>query len=160
MDSARGRPKLVGNLFADAVEFPSMPDTVPLRRQRVDLASPPLWSEVDFAAGMMGFREDEATILLREQPAVVAAWRPIPDLTSVLSAEPALLYRCGDLAVPLTGPEWAALVGGDLTPAEIGKLVLVFGEAWEWGEHFYTPDSRSPRRPQNFRERLRSVTRS
>ena len=125
-----------------------------LRHQRVDLASPPLSVEIDHGGGMVAFAGDTQVAALRDTPPAAARWAPIPDLTSLLSAEPAVLYRCGDLAIPLTVAEYAALVGGELTAAEIGKLTLVFGPAWEWGETFYARDTLRPLRPNGFRERM------
>ena len=125
-----------------------------LRRQRVDLASPPLLVEIDHGAGMAAFAGDAQVAALRDTPATAARWAPIPDLTSLLSAEPAVLYRCGDLAIPLTVAEYAALVGGELTAAEIGKLTLVFGAAWEWGDAFYARETLRPLRPHGLRERM------
>ena len=127
-----------------------------LRRQRVDLASPPLLVEIDHGGGMASFAGDAQVAALRDTPATAARWAPIPDLTSLLSAAPAVLYRCGDLAIPLTVAEYAALVGGELTGAEIGKLTLVFGPAWEWGATFYERETLTPVRNDGLRERILS----
>ena len=124
------------------------------KAQRADLASPPHRIEIDHGHGMAAFAGAEIVAALQAQPAMVAGWPPIPDLTSILSAEPAVLYRCGDLAIPLTGSECGALLGGDLTPDEIARLELVFGPAWEWGETFYASNGRHPVQPQGLRTRI------
>jgi hypothetical protein len=119
--------------------------------------SPPSFIEVDHGTGMATFVGDERVRVLRDSPNEIARWAPIPDLTSILSADPCVLYRCGDLAIPLTIAEYAGLIGGDLTPAEIGKLTLVFGPAWEWGETFYATDSLQPLQAQGLRARIEAL---
>ena len=70
---------------------------------------------------------------------------------------PPSCIAAGDLAIPLTPAEYAALVGGDLQPAQIAKLRLVFGPAWEWSETFYAAETFAPRHPRALRQRVEAL---
>jgi hypothetical protein len=119
--------------------------------QRESVATKPVWIEIDHRAGFERFEPDSQIAAIRQDPLRVATWQPIPDLTSIISARPAIVYLCGELAIPLANDEYAALVGQELEPAEMMRLRKVFGPAYEWRDELYEKPSRRALQPLGLR---------
>jgi hypothetical protein len=73
----------------------------------------------------------------------------LPDRVSVISSQPAVLYRADDLAVPLAPEELLRPATRDLSSAEFFALRVQYGDAFEWHSNFY--DSTTGRALQPYR---------
>ena len=67
--------------------------------------------------------------------------RTIPDLHSILSGGPAVLFRADDLEIPLTPGELGRLAARTLTPAEYTALGTRFGMFFDIHEDCYDPET-------------------
>lgn len=63
--------------------------------------------------------------------------QPFPDLRSLISGKPALIYREHDLEIHLTPDEAFRLCDRSLRPSEYEALMRHFGIAYLWHEDFY-----------------------
>lgn len=70
--------------------------------------------------------------------------RPLVDVGSLLSGEPAVLYKTDELTIPLTVEELSRFIGHALLKDEYLKLRDHFGMFYEIHEDFYDPDTTEP----------------
>ncbi|MCE6958084.1 hypothetical protein LAZ40_03310 [Cereibacter sphaeroides] len=84
---------------------------------------------------------DPNGILLAMMRGENAHWAADPDRRSLLSGEPALLYRCIDCEIPLSPEELRRLVTLDLRPDEFRKLKQACGIFHEIHDDFYDPET-------------------
>lgn len=66
---------------------------------------------------------------------------PIDGTFSMLSGEPAVVYRTDELEIPLSVDELVRFMAHDLKPSEFRVLIEHFGEFHEIHDDFYDPDT-------------------
>jgi hypothetical protein len=129
-----------------------MPENTPRNRQATKLGM--LRIEVEHAGGVETLDPNREIMAILQRPDEVTSWGPVPGRTSVLSGEPAILYRADDLEVPLTVPEYVRLVGRELRPEEFRALLREYGDAFEWHDDFYDPETGEACQPKGLASRL------
>jgi hypothetical protein len=113
--------------------------------------------QVEHAGGVENFDPNGQIMQVIQHPDVIASWCPVEGATSILSGEPAIIYRADDMEVPLTVDEYLGLVGRELRPEEVLKLIDHFGMAHEWHEDFYGPETGEAFQPKPLREQFRAA---
>lgn len=124
-------------------------DTTPRNRleQELDI----LRIEVEHAGGLLVLDPNKSIMLAVGSPQEVLTLGPLPDKKSVISAEPAVIYRAGNVEVPLDPAELLRLMTTSLQPDEFFRLMEVYGSAFEWHDDFYdfeTGEALQPRLPR------------
>lgn len=66
---------------------------------------------------------------------------PVPGLQSVISGEPALLYRTNEAQIPLTAAEIRRMGRRALSPQEFFAICDAVGAIWELHDDFYDPET-------------------
>jgi hypothetical protein len=66
---------------------------------------------------------------------------PIDGVFSMLSGEPAVIYRTDEMEIPLSVDELVRFMAHDLKPSEFRVLIEHFGEFHEIHDDFYDPDT-------------------
>jgi hypothetical protein len=110
--------------------------------------------ELEHKNGVEVFDPNQQIARILENPEAVGQWQPVPGARSVISGKPAVLYRTGDLEVPLTVDEYVALVGRELEPEEFFKLLEHYGMEFDWHEDFYATDTGDAMQPKDLRGRM------
>lgn len=67
--------------------------------------------------------------------------KPLYGQESVISGEPAVVYRADDLVIPLTPTELLRFMAHSLRPDEFFKLRERYGDFFEIHDDFYDPDT-------------------
>jgi hypothetical protein len=67
------------------------------------------------------------------------ALKPMPDAVSVISGEPAVVYKAEDYAIPMTVAELLRFIRHDLRPDEFKVLLAKYGPIHEIHDDFYDP---------------------
>lgn len=67
--------------------------------------------------------------------------KPIEGAKSIISGQPAVIYRADDYEIPLTPDELFRFVKHDLEPKEFFKIRDHFGDLHEIHDDFYDPDT-------------------
>jgi hypothetical protein len=65
--------------------------------------------------------------------------KPLPDTTSVISGEPAVVYRADGNTIPMTVEELLRFIRHDLRPEEFRVLFAKYGGIHEIHDDFYDP---------------------
>ena len=78
--------------------------------------------------------------------------KALPGAESVISGKPAVVYCTMDMKVPLTTEELKRLVALDLAPEEFFALRNHFGDAPEWHDDFYDPETGEAFQPRNLND--------
>lgn len=85
-------------------------------------------------------------------PAHLVELRPIPGKCSVVSGASALIYRSGNLAIPLTAEEISAMTSQVLRPFQVRVLKAMFGGALEWQPSLYDPKTNQALQPKTWHQ--------
>jgi len=67
--------------------------------------------------------------------------RPVPGVQSVISGEPAVVYKADGNEIPLTPEELLRFIRHDLHPEEFRRLHEKYGQIHEIHEDFYEPET-------------------
>ena len=126
-------------------------------KNRLPTERPVLDMEVEHRSGVEHFDPNTQIMALVTQPDFVAAWKPVEGAKSVVSGQPAIVYRTADLEIPLTVDEYAGLVGCELEPEEFRTLLETYGTFHEIHDDFYCPDTGEAFQPKDLRSRVRTA---
>lgn len=74
---------------------------------------------------------------------------PLPVATSVLSGDPALVYRVDDLEIKLSPAELKRLARRSLRPDEVLKLLDLYGVFHDIHDDFYDPETGEAFQPRD-----------
>ena len=108
-----------------------------------------IWSKTGQAPGT-----DRVGLMPWSSPMDFLSLAPIDGKSSVISGQPAVLYRTDDVAVPLTPEELYRLAAHSLEPSEYSSLRSRYGLFHEIHEDFYDPESGEALQPMFADERL------
>lgn len=97
--------------------------------------------EVVYATGVHKFDPNTSTSGAHSGASGMGLCEPVPNLPSILSGQPAYLYRNDKLEVALTGDELVRLFMSNLRPEEYFKLVHHFGVFYEISSRVYDEDT-------------------
>ncbi len=109
----------------------------PRPRNRLPQELPILRIEIQHAQGTTVLDPNTSIMLAVGSPDEVLGFAPMPGTKSILSDEPAVLYRSGDIEVPVTPSELLRLMTTSLEPKEFFRLMEVYGSVFEWHDDFY-----------------------
>jgi hypothetical protein len=126
-------------------------------RNRLPEARPVLDIEVEHASGTEHFGPNEQIMAFVVGPEMVAAWKPLDGVVSVISGAPAIIVRTHDLELPLTVDEYAGLVGCELEPHEFEALLARYGSFFEIHDDFYDPETGEAWQPKGLRRQYRTA---
>lgn len=84
---------------------------------------------------------NEVIVIILTKKDWLLSLKPLPDTTSLLSGEPALIYRADDMAIPLTTRELYRLMTRDLFAHEFFKLRDHFGDFHDIHDDYYDHDT-------------------
>ncbi|AOG03037.1 hypothetical protein [Bosea sp. RAC05] len=120
----------------------------PRPRNRLAQELPVLSIEIQHAQGTTVLDPNSSIMMAVVTPGEVLELAALPNTKSILSGEPAVLYRSGNIEVPVTPPELLRLMTTSLEPKEFFKLMEVYGTAFEWHDDFYDFDSGEALQPR------------
>lgn len=126
-------------------------------KNRLPTERPFLDIEVEHRSGVERFDPNTQIMALATQPEFVAGWQPVDGAKSVISGQPAIVYRAADLEIALTVDEYAGLVGCELEPTEFKTLLNTYGSFFEIHDDFYCPVSGEAFQPKELRQSVRSA---
>lgn len=126
------------------------------KRNRRGEELPVLRLEVEHADGVEVVDPNGQIIQVIRDLDKVLSWKPVPGQTSVISGQPAILYRAEDFEAPLTVDEYVGLVGRELEPQEYLALLNHFGSAFDWHDDFADPETGEAVQPKGLRPRFRA----
>lgn len=126
-------------------------------KNRLPESRPILDLEIEHRSGVEHFDPNSQIMALAAQPDFVAGWQPVEGAVSVISGQPAIVYRAADLEIPLTVDEYAGLVGCELEPDEFRKLLEAYGMFYEIHDDFYSPATGEAFQPKDLRSRVREA---
>lgn len=96
--------------------------------------------EIHHAGGVEAFDPNSLIIRIFDAPPTSQSW-PALDKTSIISGEPAVVYKTHEVEVPLTVDEIVRLTTRSLTPVEFFVLLNETGGFFEIHGDFYNQTS-------------------
>ncbi|CAH1689636.1 conserved hypothetical protein [Hyphomicrobiales bacterium] len=110
-------------------------DPTPRNRKETGLAV--LQIQVEHADGILEFNPTSSLMTGIQTPEAILDLKPIPELKSLITGGPAIIYRSDDLEIPLTQEETLRLMLTALRPKEYEAIATRYGDAYEWHDDFY-----------------------
>lgn len=114
----------------------------PKHRESEELG--PIDQRIEHADGVEYVDPNRMIYILAAQQEWLLSLKPLEGQKSVISGEPAVVYRAADVAIPLTTHELYRLASRDLRPDEFFKLREVYGDFFEIHEDFYDHGTGEP----------------
>lgn len=108
-------------------------------KNRTTNALGPIQLQIDYQGGRLELDPNSAIIAVLEGTLAVGA--PLAGTVSVISGEPAYLYRTDEIELALTKEELTRLLKRDLKPVEFFVLALTYGVFYELHDDFYEEES-------------------
>lgn len=84
------------------------------------------------------------------KPFDILSIKPIDGVQSIISGEPAVIYRSDDIEIPMSTEELLRFAAHDLRPEEFLKLRETYGDFFEIHDDFYDPDTGEAFQPMEF----------